>query len=98
MKKRFDVARAGREQHLPRQRADEGRQHEGDEEQELHRLLERQVGPRDEPGEESADDRPGDGHAAGEEQRVEKCLVGLLAPQDFDDVRHVEVARRPRRH
>ena len=77
------------------ERADEGGQHEGHEEEQLHRPLEGQVGARDQPGEERADDRAGDGDAAGKNQRVEQGLVGFLFFQDLRDVGQVELAVDP---
>ena len=65
-----DVTRPGRKEHLPRQGADEGRQHEGHQEEELHRPLEGQVRPGDEPGEKDADDGAEKGHPGRDDDRV----------------------------
>ena len=51
-----DVPRSRREQHLPRDGSDKGREHEGNCEKDLHRLLKRHIRPGDEPREERSDD------------------------------------------
>ena len=88
-----DVARARREQHLPGQRADERGQHEGNQEQQLHGVLEGQVGARDQPGKEDANDRAEEGHPGGDDQRVLQRLVGIRLAQDQHDVLDIELRR-----
>ena len=93
--KAVDVASTRREQHLPGECADEGGQHEGHQEQELHGFLERQIGARHQPGKEGADEGAGDRHATGQNQRIQQRLIGFLAPQHPQHVGDVEVTIDP---
>ena len=94
-KELIDKAGIRREQHLPRECTDKGRQHKGDEEHSFHEGLVRQIRPRDKPREERPDDRTAHRGAGSNDEGVEQSLIRLRLLEDIQRARKVERSVHP---
>ena len=88
----INIARMRTEQHFPSQSADEGGQHEGNEEKALHKGLVGKVGSGYQPSEEGTNDGGAHGGHAGDNQGVDESLEGFGLGEDFIEVHAVEFA------
>ena len=88
----INITGVGAEQHFPSQRADEGGQHEGDEEKALHKGLIGKVGTSYQPSKEGTHDGGANGGHAGDNQGVDKRLEGFGLGEDLIEVHAVEFA------
>ena len=85
-----NITGMGAEQHFPSQSADEGGQHEGNEEKALHKGLVGKVGSGYQPSKEGTHDGGAHGGHAGDNQGVNERLEGFGLGENFIKVHAVE--------
>ena len=87
-----NITGMGAEQHFPSQSADEGGQHEGNEEKALHKGLVGKVGSGYQPSKEGTHDGGAHGGHAGDNQGVNQGLEGFGLGEDLIEVHAVKLA------